>query len=416
MTDAVRTAEELAVRFAERAAAHDADASFPAQDMAELRDAGLLGLLVPVELGGMGAGFEEYTRVAIALARGSGATALLFNMHASVTGALATVPEDLARSLGAGDAFFAHRRQVLADAAKGACYGVAITERGAGSRLSKMTTTFVPEGEGYRVRGHKSVCSGAGHLDAYLVAARAAEADQPTPESVGVAPGSAVTGQDGDAPRVSHFLVPAGDGIEVDDTWNPLGMRATASNGFALDVTVPTSALLGGVEGLAVLLAYVLPQWLVASYAAVYAGVARAAVDEAVAYVGARTVAGQPSGLAMVGFVRARLGRADAQVEAARLAVEEAGRRVDAAPGDPETNRWVYRAKLLAGDAAFEAAAACTEACGLGALRRGQPLERLLRDARCGPVMPPSSDVSADVLGTAALGRDPVEGTEVRPW
>lgn len=418
MTDpirAVRSAEELAEQFAARAAGYDADAAFPAEDLADLRDAGLLGLLVPTRLGGMGAGFADYTRVAHALARGSGSTALLFNMHASVTGALATVPEDLARSLGATDAFFDHRDKVLTAAAEGACYGVAITERGVGSRLSKVTTTFTAEGEGYRLRGHKSVCSGAGHLDAYLVAARAADADQPTPSGIGLAPG-ADTPEPGVAPRVSHFLVPAGPGIDVDDTWDPLGMRATASNGFALDARVPASALLGGVEGLAVLLAYVLPQWLVASYAAVYAGVARAAVDEAIAYVNARTVAGEQGGLGSVGFVRSRLGRADAQVEAARLAVEEAGRQVDAAPGEAETNRWVYRAKLLAGDAAMDAAASCAEACGLGALRRGQALERLLRDARSGAVMPPSSDVCADVLGTAALGRDPVHGTDVRPW
>jgi hypothetical protein len=43
-------------------------------------------------------------------------------------------------------------------------------------------------------------------------------------------------------------------------------------------------------------------------------------------------------------------------------------------------------------------------------------LERLFRDARSGAVMPPSSDVCADVLGTAALGLDPVTGSDVRPW
>jgi alkylation response protein AidB-like acyl-CoA dehydrogenase len=165
-----------------------------------------------------------------------------------------------------------------------------------------------------------------------------------------------------------------------------------------------------------VLLAYAMPQWLVASYAAVYVGVAQAALDEAVRYVAQRTVTGRKGGLAQVGFIRARLGRADAQVEGARLALREAGRRVDAAAGDPETNRAIYRAKLLAGDAAMDVAASCTEACGLGALSRGSVLERLYRDARSGAIMPPSSDVCADVLGTAALGLDPMTGSEIRPW
>ena len=56
-----------------------------------------------------------------------------------------------------------------------------------------------------------------------------------------------------------------------------------------------------------------------------------------------------------------------------------------------------------------------TEACGLGALRRGAPLERILRDARNGALMPPSSDVSADVLGVAALGLD-VASSQIAPW
>ena len=397
-SDPVAIARACAEAFPARAAMHDEDASFPAQDMADIADAGLLGLLVPEHLGGMGAGFERYTQVATALARGSGSTALVFNMHASVTGALAGVPDDLARQLGAPDSFFDARDAMLTAAVDGALYGVAITERGAGSRLSHLQTSYEPTPGGYRLRGEKSVATGAGHVAAYLVAARAADA----------APG--------EDPRVSYFLVPHGEGITVHDTWDPLGMRATASHGLTLDVEVQRDALVGGIEGLTVLLAYAMPQWLVASYAAVYVGVAQAVLDEAVRYIAARTVTGRKGGLADVGFIRGRLGRVDATNAAAALALREAGRLVDAAPGDPDTNRAIYRAKVLAGDAAMAAAASCTEACGLGALARGSVLERLFRDARSGAIMPPSSDVCADVLGTAALGLDPQTGSEVRPW
>jgi alkylation response protein AidB-like acyl-CoA dehydrogenase len=398
--DPVAIADALAERFAARAPEYDTAAAFPADDIDDLRASGLLGLLVPAELGGTGGSFTDYVRVAQALARGSGSTALLFNMHASVTGSLATVPEDLARSLGATDQFFTHRDRVLRDAVDGAAYGVAITEQQAGSRLSATRTTYTPDGDGYRLAGHKSVCSGAGHLDAYLVTARAADAHGGTDEQ----------------PRVSHFLVPAGDGITVHETWDPHGMRATASNSLSLAVQVPTEALLGGVEGLALVLAHALPQWLVASYAAIYVGLARAAVDEAVGYLTAREVAGDPGGLTRVGFVRARVGRAEARAEAARLVLEDAAHRIDAAPGQPDTNRAIYRAKLLAGDTAIDVAGSMAETCGLGALRRGTALERILRDARNGALMPPSSDVSADVLGTAALGLDPDDGTDIAPW
>ncbi|MPY94824.1 MAG: acyl-CoA dehydrogenase [Acidimicrobiia bacterium] len=386
MDDAVSVARRVAAAFPARAAEHDRDASFPAADVADLRRAGLLGLMVPARLGGHGAGFATYARVARALAEGNGATALVFNMHASVTGALAAVPEDLARGLGAPEAFFAERDDVLRAAASGALFQVAMSEAGAGSRFSAMATTYEPEAGGWRLRGRKTFCTGAGHADAYLLVARST-----------------------DGARASQFLVPAGEGLQVERTWDPLGMRATASDDLVVDMAVPASALLGGVEGLAPLLAEVMPQWLVASYAAVYVGVASAALVAAVDHVRER-------GLEHLPAVRARVGRADAAVSSAWLATTEAARCVDEAPGTLGTNRWVYRAKLLAGDVAMDVAASMVEACGTSATRRGHPLERLFRDARCGSLQPATSDVCADWLGTAGLGLDPERDAAVPRW
>ncbi|MGY0233734.1 acyl-CoA dehydrogenase family protein [Longispora urticae] len=378
MTDLVRTAERLARGFAPRAAQHDASGAFPAADFADLRAAGLLGLMVPARLGGLGAGFAEYAAVATELARGNGATALVFNMHASVTGALAHTPDSLVRALGAPESYFEARDRILAGAAGGALYAVAMSERGAGSRLSKLTTSYTRVEGGFRITGSKTFVSGAGHADAYLVAAR-------------------------DGEEVSQFLVPAGEGLRVEETWDSLGMRATGSHDLHLDVVVGEDALLGGLEGLALLAAQLMPQWLVASYAAVYVGVARAAIDAAVAHLVERNLHELPA-------VRARIGRADAAVAAAALVVTEAARRVDAAPGDDATNVWVWRAKLLAGTTAAEVAASMLEAAGTSATRRGHPLERLYRDARCGSLQPATSDVCADWLGVVALGGDPNPG------
>ena len=369
----------LRPKFAARAAESDRTGEFPVEDFADLRAAGLFGLFVPSRLGGLGLGYADYARVAFELARGNGATALVFNMHASVTGALAGIPDELARAMGVPDEFFASRDEVLAGAARGAFYAVAMSERGVGSRLSRLTTRYEAVDGGYHIKGSKSFVSGAGHADAYLVAARSA-----TDDAV-----------------VSQFLVPADtDGLTVEATWDSLGMRATSSHEVHLDVVVPGSALLGGAEGLALLVAQLMPHWMVASYAAVYVGVAQSCVDEAVTHCRAR-------GLDTLPGVRARVGRADAAVAAARLVVDEAARRVVDAPGTEETNRWVWRAKLLAGTTAMDVAASMLEAAGTGASRRGHPLERLFRDARCGSLQPATSDVCADWLGIAALGGDP---------
>jgi len=385
---ALAAARALAPRLAERAADHDRAGTFPAADFADLRAAGLLGLMVPARLGGPGAGFADYAEVAMALGAGAGATALIFNMHASVTGALAQTSDEVARALGVPESYFAMRDAALRGAADGALFAVAMSERGAGSRLSRLTTAYEPAGDGFRIRGSKTFVSGAGHADLYLVAARRAGVDPP---------------------QVSHFLVPAGDGLTVERTWDSLGMRATGSDDLHLDVEVGADALLGGIEGLTLLLAQVMPQWLVASYAAVYVGVARSAVDAAVDHLRSRN-------LHRLAAVRARVGRAEARVEAGRLAVLEAARRVDAAPGHPETNRWVWRAKLLAGETAMDVGASMLEAAGTSATRRGAPLERIYRDARCGSLQPATSDVCADWLGAAALGLDPENAAEVPRW
>ena len=387
MGEPAATARRLAPRFAARAAAYDRAGAFPVDDFADLRAAGLFGLMVPAHLGGAGASFAEYAEVAGELARGNGATALVYNMHASVTGALGAVTEDLVRTLGVPDEALVAKDRLLRAAAEGAWYAVAMSERGAGSRLSQLSTVYETVEGGFRIKGAKTFVSGAGHCAGYLVAARSAAAPD----------------------LVSQFVVPAGlDGLTVEETWDSLGMRATGSHDVHLDVAVPAEALLGGVEGLALVLAELVPHWMVASYAAVYVGVAQAAVDAAVAHVNARGVAGLPA-------VRARIGRADAAVAAARLAVAEAARRVDAAPGEPDTNRWVWRAKLLAGTTAMDVAASMLEAAGTAASRRGHPLERLYRDARCGSLQPATSDVCADWLGVAALGGDPdSDGTAPR--
>ncbi len=385
---ALVAARTLAPDFAERADRHDRDGSFPVEDFAGLRESGLMGLMAPAALGGAGADFAGYVEVAMALAEGSGATALVYNMHASVTGALSRTSDELARALGVPESYFEMRDRVLAGAAEGAFYAVAMSERGAGSRLSAMATTYEPVDGGFHIVGAKTFCSGAGYADAYLVAAKAAGSDPP---------------------KVSHFLVPAGEGITVEQTWDSLGMRATGSHDVHLDVVAPPESLLGGLEGLTLLLAEVMPQWLIASYAAVYVGVAAAAVTSAAAYAGSR-------GLDRLPMVRARLGRADAAVAAAREVVRTAARAVDADPGTEETNRWIWRAKLVAGDTAAAVAGSLLEACGTAATRRGHPLERIYRDARCGALQPATSDVCADWLGLAVLGRDPDADAEVPRW
>src|SRR5688572_22799325 len=68
-------------RFADRAAAYDRAARFPTENYNDMRDTGLLGLCVPKEHGGLGAGYRAYMTTAAEIGRYCGATALTYNMH-----------------------------------------------------------------------------------------------------------------------------------------------------------------------------------------------------------------------------------------------------------------------------------------------------------------------------------------------
>jgi alkylation response protein AidB-like acyl-CoA dehydrogenase len=385
-TDPVETVRALRSDLAARAGDGDRLGRLCDDDVEAIRSSGLLGLMVPVDLGGAGADFSTYARVATELGHASGAVALVYNMHASVTGALAAVPESLLVALGATEEARERRDDVLRAAADGAFYAVAMSERGAGARLSRITTSYREEGGALRLTGSKAFVSGAEIADAYLVAARSEVRD-----------------------LISFFVVPAGEGITIDRTWDSLGMRATGSQDVHFDVVLPPTALIGGIEGLGRVVAESMPQWLVASYAAVYVGVARAALEAATEHIRARELTGLSS-------VRARIGRADALVAAAEGVVQTAAQWIDSAPGTPEANRWIWRAKLVAGDVAAEVASSVLEAAGTSAMRRGNPLERLYRDARCGALQPATSDVCADWLGMAALGLDPDRAAEIPRW
>ena len=85
----------LGPRFAERADTHDRDATFPSENWAELRDAGLLGLCIPAADGGLGGDFVGYALVSEELGRHCATTALTFNMHTATTILVGQIADDL---------------------------------------------------------------------------------------------------------------------------------------------------------------------------------------------------------------------------------------------------------------------------------------------------------------------------------
>ena len=171
-----RAARRLAPRIAARAAEYDRAGDVPGRRLRRPARGR------PVRPDGAAAAGRRWARaspttprVAFELARGNGATALVFNMHASVTGALGAVPDELAEALGVPDEALAARDRLLAGGRRGRLV------RG-GDERARRRLAAVPAGDratsrstaASTSRARRRSCSGAGHADAYLVAARSA--------------------------------------------------------------------------------------------------------------------------------------------------------------------------------------------------------------------------------------------------
>lgn len=278
--DLIARVTELGPRFAERAFAHDREASFPFDNYADLRAAGLLGICVPASHGGLGADFATYVMVAAELGRWCGATALSFNMHVcsclwagEIADALDMTPAQRAdheqkRSL--------HFERIVRD---GQVYAQPFSEGGAAAAGAAPWGTIARRVEGgYVINGKKIFASLAGAADWYGVLCTLEHADQPG----------------GGTRRDSMYLaVPAGaPGLTIYGDWDPLGMRGTVSRNLGFqDVFVADDARLMP-EGLYFQAASRFPH-MFATLSPTYMGLAQAAYDFTVQYLRAE-VPGMP--------------------------------------------------------------------------------------------------------------------------
>jgi alkylation response protein AidB-like acyl-CoA dehydrogenase len=246
--------ESVRDEFATRAAAHDADASFPHQNFARLRELNLLALTVASSFGGGGHGLAVATRVIGAVAAGDSSTALVLAMNYLAHRVLAVTP----------NASYA----TIAEAALNG-HGIlnslqAEPDLGSAIRGGLPTTNAVQQAGGsWRIDGRKAYATGSPIVAWWLVGAR--------------------TGDD-NAPRVGTLLV-RGDapGLTVKPTWDHAGLRATASHDIAFDgVVVSHEDVIGfHAPGSPELIARqaLVQTWNGLLIAALYDGVARAGRD-----------------------------------------------------------------------------------------------------------------------------------------
>jgi alkylation response protein AidB-like acyl-CoA dehydrogenase len=379
----------LAERFRPRAARYDETGEFQIENFEDMKAAGLMGIMIPREYGGLGADFLCYTMAVEQLARGDASTALNFTQHNITIGSLAAF--DLGALKGTPMEYIADRRKkMLEQVVKGSeIIAAATTELGTGFRPSHAQTRYRRTDAGYVLNGMKSFVSMTGHVDHYLVAAASEET------SVG-------------NPRVSYFIVDAKTpGLSVKGGWNTCGMRSTASNHLILaDCQVPEDRLLAGVAGTAIQHLVKLPHWAVGGFNGVYLGICDSILEFTIEYLNGRTKVGEEKPLSYNSIIQHEVGKHSVALEAARAVVYDAAELVSKDPGSPEANAAIYRAKFIVGETAPQMASDAMRVCGGNTIRKEFPLERHYRDSRCGGLMGAPSDVCLSYIGKAVLGID----------
>ena len=202
--------------IAEHAARHDAEASFPAEALAELRRSGLLALHLPAADGGLGGGIADMVSAGERLGRADLSAALVFVMHCQQVVTLARY---------AGPRL---REHLFPRLARGEIYLASVTtEAGSGGQLTTAESELAGGGGSLGVDRLAPVVTGGAHADGFLITMRAPHA--PSPSAVSLV--YADRGQLEVAPR---------------GRWNPMGMRATDSPPLRLTGTVPDWQTVGG--------------------------------------------------------------------------------------------------------------------------------------------------------------------------
>lgn len=163
------TCGALAEKFSVRAPLNDEQAAFPTENFADLREAGLMGLMVPESHGGIGANFLDYTLAAGRLAAGDGSTAVAFNMHNIVMATLAEL--DVTGITGRrGQTMIDFRDWAFGEATSGKLFAASLTEPGAGFHPGAIKTSYRKVDGGFVLNGKKSFVSLSENADYYVVA------------------------------------------------------------------------------------------------------------------------------------------------------------------------------------------------------------------------------------------------------
>lgn len=351
-------------RLAPGAAERDRESRFPAQELREMGDLGLLGMVVPEEWGGAGADAVSYALAIEEIAAGDGAISTIMSVHNSV---------GCAPILKFGND--EQKDKYLRAMATGRMLGAfCLTEPQAGSDASALKTRAVQDGDHYVLNGAKQFITNG--------------------QNAGVALVFAVTDPAAGKKGISAFLVPTDNpGYKVARLEHKLGQRSSDTAEILLeDARVPASAMLGQPgEGYRIALANLEGGRI--GIAAQSVGMAQAAFEAARDYARDRVSMGVP--IIQHQAVSFRLADMATRIEAARqLVLHAASLRGAGQPCLKEASM----AKLFASEMAERVCSDAIQTFGGYGYVEDFPVERIYRDVRVCQIYEGTSDIQRLVI------------------
>lgn len=346
------------------AAERDRTKEFPAENLRQMGELGLMGMMIPDQYDGAGADCVSYVLALMEIASACASTAVVMSVQNSI------VCESLYR-FGSE----AQKEKYLRPLAAGEIIGAfCLTEPSAGSDPVRQATTAVRDGNDYIINGTKRFITSGKNSSVVIVTAK-------TDESLR-------------HKGISAFIVEKGrPGLAVGHIEDKMGLRGSDTADLIFeDCRVPAENLLGAEgQGFAIAMAGLDSGRI--GIGAQSVGVARAALEAAVKYAKEREQFGQS--IAKFQGLRWMVSDMATEVEAARQLVLSAARMKD--HGEPYTQQ-ASMAKLFASEMVQRVTAQAIQIHGGYGYTKDYPVERFYRDARVFTIYEGTSEIQRIVI------------------
>jgi alkylation response protein AidB-like acyl-CoA dehydrogenase len=344
----------------------DENNEFPTEILKDIAKAGLFGIYIPEEYGGLGyASFEN----CLAIEELSwGCLGVSVSFAASGLGAYPFL------LFGTED----QKRKYLPDIAKGTKLGAfGLTEANAGSDAGGIQTTAVKDGNYYILNGTKQWITNGGEAEIYTVIA--------------------MTNKSKGARGASGFIVEKGTpGFSFGKKEDKLGIRASATRELVFqDCRVHKDNLIGGKEGIGFIAVMKTFDMTRPGIGAQALGVGQSALDVACEYARERHQFGKP----IISFqaIQHMLANMATELEASRMLVYQVAKYIDA--GGKDFSKYSAMAKLFPGDMAVKVAIDALQVLGGYGYMKEYPAEKILRDAKILQIYEGTNQIQRNVIG-----------------